>query len=140
MKYRWEDLPERKNCFTVRDAAMINLNTGKVVRNYTANTKIAVVQKCVTPKKTYYRTADAVYHYLNYAFEASAFGLPNEKAPSAPSSVSPKQERPVTRTLKQAEKQTVSKQADSPKDGGARGPKGWLQRILRRTNGETKNP
>ena len=86
MKYIWKDLPKRLNCFTVRNARMVNLDTGKIVSNFAANTKIAVVQKCVTPTKTWYRTQEAAHHQLNYAFEASAFGLPNEKAPSAPSS------------------------------------------------------
>ena len=79
MKYEWKDLPKRENYFTVKNTAMINLNTGKTVRQYCTNTKIAVVQKCVTPDKTYYRTYDAYHNYLNYAFEAEAFGLPNEK-------------------------------------------------------------
>lgn len=82
---KWEDLPKRKNCFTVRNAAMMNLNTGEPIRHYSANTKIQVVQKCNIDGTTYYRTADAAYNFLNHAFEASAFGLPNEKAPLVPS-------------------------------------------------------
>ena len=136
MKYVWEDLPERKNFFTIRNAAMINLNTGKVVRNYLANTKIAVVQKCVTPKKTYYRTEDAVYHYLNYAFEASAFGLPNEKAPSAPSAESNSSN---SHTNSKSKKQKVSAKK-TPSEGGEKGQKrSWFSRIFRRINGKAKN-
>lgn len=85
MKYVWKDLPKPLNCFTTRNTIMIDLNNGKIVNNYAANTKIVVVQKCVTPKGTFYRTNSAKHHYLNYAFKATAFGLPNEKAPSAPS-------------------------------------------------------
>ena len=85
MKYIWQDLPKPLNCFTIRSATMVNLNNGKIVRHYSANTKIVVVQKCVTPNGTYYRTNEAAHHYLNYAFRASAFGLPDEKAPSVPS-------------------------------------------------------
>ena len=138
MKYEWIDLPERKNCFTVRNAAMINLNTGKVVQSYLANTKIAVVQKCVTPEKTYYRTQDAVHHYLNYAFEASAFGLPNEKAPSEPSNekVSPNSNttKPTTRTH---HSRTIKKQTSAqkivPSNGGERRRfKRILSKIFRR--------
>ena len=145
MKYEWKDLPERKNLFTVKNAAMINLNTGKTVRQYCTNTKIAVVQKCVTPGKTYYRTQDAAHHYLNYAFEAEAFGLPNEKAPSAPS-IKPKsigfstfKTPPATRTHKPGKKQTSTQQIVLPKDGGARRPKNWLKRLFRRNHGKTKN-
>ena len=65
MKYKWEDLPKPLNCFTVRSATMVNLNTGKIVSNYAANTKIVVVQKCVTENGTYYRTNEAAHHYPN---------------------------------------------------------------------------
>ena len=85
MKYIWQDLPEPISCFTIRNACMKNLNTGEIIQYYSANTKIMVVQKCVTPKGTYYRTESAKHNFLNFAFEASAFGLPNEFAPSAPS-------------------------------------------------------
>ena len=144
MKYVWEDLPERKNLFTVKNTAMINLNTGKTVRQYCTNTKIAVVQKCVTPEKTYYRTFDAAHNYLNYAFEAEAFGLPNEKAPSAHSSTpnslgkhtSPAKAK--SRTLFK-EKQTSAQKVILPKDGEAKRPKGWLRNIFRRKNGKAKN-
>lgn len=140
MKYVWKDLPKPMNCFTVRSARMINLNTGKIVSNYSANTKIVVVQKCVTPNKTYYRTQEAAYHYLNYAFEAAAFGLPNEKAPSAPSSKSKKtpnsilKYRPTTRTPKSEKKQTSSQKTSSK--GGEKGKKThWIKKLFRRKNG-----
>jgi len=141
MKYTWEDLPERKNLFTVKNTAMINLNTGKAVRHYATNTKIAVVQKCVTPEKTYYRTQDAYHNYLNYAFEAEAFGLPNEKAPSAPlrkpsSRVySALESSPESRTSSPVKKQTSSKTVAPSKDGEKRQRLGWLKRLFRRKNG-----
>lgn len=142
MKYVWEDLPERKNLFTVKNTVMTNLNTGKAVRQYCTNTKIAVVQKCVTPGKTYYRTQDAAHHYLNYAFEAEAFGLPNEKAPSAPSA-KPKpignfsnlRTSPTPRTYKSAEKQTSTQKSTAPKGGEEKGRLSWLKKIFRRRNG-----
>lgn len=139
MKYNWQDLPERKNLFTVKNTVMINLNNGKIVQHYATNTKIAVVQKCVTPEKTYYRTQDAVHNYLNYAFEAEAFGLPNEKAPSAPL---PKPEgkstlnsKSASRTLKPKEKQKDTPKVILPKGGEGRGLKHWLKNIFRRNNG-----
>lgn len=135
MKYVWQDLPERKNLFTVKNTTMINLNTGKIVRHYATNTKIAVVQKCVTPDKTYYRTQDAVHNYLNYAFEAEAFGLPNEKAPSAPSTKSNPGKKPATRTSKPAKKQTSVQNAKAPKGGEEKRRFGWLKKLFRRKNG-----
>lgn len=141
MEYNWQDLPEKKNCFTVRNATMVNLNTGKIIRHYSANTKIVVVQKCVTPEKTYYRTQEAAHHYLNYAFEASAFGLPNEKAPSVPSSKPNSldtfhlDKKSATRTLRPAKKQTSAQKASNPKGGEEKRLRSWLRRIFRRKNG-----
>lgn len=140
MKYEWQDLPERKNLFTVKNTVMINLNTGKIVRHYATNTKIAVVQKCVTPEKTYYRTYDAFHNYLNYAFEAEAFGLPNEKAPSAPSNNSrrldnfeKKLDKAFTHTLDT--KQKLEQKPLTSKDGERRRAIKWLKKIFRRKNG-----
>ena len=139
MKYNWIDLPERKNCFTVRSAVMLNLNTGEVIRHYSANTKIAVVQKCITPEGTYYRTSEAAQHYLNYAFKASAFGLPDEKAPSEHSST-PNSHlnglcKPVSRTPRPAKKQKFIQKPASSKDGETRQPNRWWRKIFRRKNG-----
>lgn len=135
MKYEWQDLPERKNLFTVKNTVMINLNTGKTVRHYATNTKIAVVQKCVTPEKTYYRTQDAAYHYLNYAFEAESFGLPNEKAPSAPSKIPLKKSKSGTSHAKtDRKKQTSSQNKVDPKDGGGIFKK-IVNKMLRKKNG-----
>lgn len=134
MKYVWEDLPERKNLFTVKNTTMINLNTGEIVRHYATNTKIAVVQKCVTPDKTYYRTQDAVHNYLNYAFEAEAFGLPNEKAPSAPSVKSNPEKKSATHT-QPTEKTNIYATFVSPKGGEGKTHIGWLKRLFRRKNG-----
>ena len=141
MKYEWQDLPERKNLFTVKNTVMINLNTGKAVRHYATNTKIAVVQKCITPEKTYYRTYDAFHNYLNYAFEAEAFGLPNEKAPSAPSVEDNSHvnsiytPEPAPRTLKPDKKQTSSQKPTAPKGGEEKRHFGWLKKLFRRKNG-----
>ena len=145
MKCNWEDLPERKNYFTVRSASMVNLNTKKVVRTYPANTKIAVTQKCVTPEGTFYRTGEAEYNYLNYAFKASAFGLPNEKAPSAPSSKNSflgsfvRKKLTAARAQMPFKKQTSSQKPTSSKDGEKRGGHGAFGKIFRRKNGKAKN-
>lgn len=147
MKYNWVDLPKPLNCFTVRSATMVNLNNGKIVNNYSANTKIVVVQKCVTEKGTYYRTREAAYNYLNYAFRASAFGLPDEKAPSAPSSKPnslekkshPLKLKTTTRAQSSKKKQTSSKTTVSPKDGEEKQHKSWFSRLFRRKNGKAKN-
>lgn len=141
MKCIWEDLPERKNLFTVKNTAMVNLNTGKAIQRYSANTKIAVVQKCTILDKTYYRTYEAAHHNLNYAFEASAFGLPNEKAPSAPSMDNPrslksiKRKKSANRTQTPIKKQTASKVPVPPKDGEEKRHRHWFSRLFRRKNG-----
>lgn len=144
MKYDWQDLPERKNCFTIRNAVMVNLNTGKIVRYYSANTRITVVQKCVTPEKTYYRTSEAAHHYLNYAFEASAFGLPDEKAPSAPpyKKISPQRYAKPRLDLRNPShniKQKCTQQVAKPNDGEAMRHRGLFSRLFRRLNGKAKN-
>lgn len=141
----WLDLPKRMNCFTVRNAAMYNLNTGKIIQYYSANTKIAVVQKCVTTEGTFYRTAEAAHHYLNYAFKASAFGLPDEKAPSAPSpKTTPlgklsKKLTPVSSTPSPEDNTNNSATVVLPKGGEGRQRKSWFSKLFRRKNGITKN-
>ena len=131
MKYAWEDLPERKNYFTVKNTTMVDLDNGKIVRHYCTNTKIAVVQKCITPENTYYRTEDAFSHNLNYAFEASAFGLENEKAPLVPTygSVS------ANNTQKPIKKTNSGPKAPSPKSGEAAGIIKRLRDFIRRHRG-----
>lgn len=138
MKYEWKDLPSPKGMFTVRSAWMKDLNTGKIVNDYSAGTKIQVVQKCITADKTYYRTATAARNNLNYAFEASAFGLPNEIAPSAHLKLSPTKKRKLaTRTPSSVRKQTKKAKSSSPKDGGAKskGKDSWFSKLFRRKNG-----
>lgn len=137
MKYEWKDLPKPINCFTVRSATMVNLNNGRIVQHYSANTKIVVTQKCVTPEKTYYRTRSAAHHYLNYAFEASAFGLPNEKASSEPSPISPRKENtgPSLYTPNRAIKQKPSEKRVRSKDEGGKGLSKLVKKLFRRKNG-----
>lgn len=140
MKYKWEDLPEKLNCFTVRNASMINLNTGKTVRQYSTNTKIVVVQKCVAPECTYYRTSEAEHHYLNYAFKAADFGLPNDEAPSEHSrstSLNTRTTKELGHHILPTRKTKTSPKSASPKDGGEMRPIRLLKKIklFRRKNG-----
>lgn len=81
----WVDLEKPQNVFTVRNAAMRDLNDGEIIQCYSANTKIVVTQKCITEQGSFYRTNSAKTKRLDWAFEASAFGLPNEFAPPRPS-------------------------------------------------------
>lgn len=136
----WQDLPKRLNCFTVRNAAMIDLNTKEIIRHYSANTKIAVVQKCVTPEGTYYRTAESALHGLDHAFKGTAFGLPDEKAPSAPIRKFSALGSNTHTTLHEKghsfslsnETNKHSRKEGSSKDGEKRPHMRWLKGILRR--------
>lgn len=130
----WQDLPERKNCFTVRNASMLDLDKQKIVRAYSANTRINVVQKTTLPYGTFYRTEYAKEHGLNWAFKASAFGLPNDVAPSAPSASPLSNSKSVAHTPKPAAKQK-SENKTLPKGGEARQRRSWLGRLFRRKNG-----
>ena len=137
MKCVWIDLPKPLSCFTVKNTTMVNLNTGKIVSNYSTNTKIVLVQKCITENGTYYRTRDAAHNYLNYAFRASAFGLPDEKAPSEPSSHNKpnssnvKQKKSETRTPPTNKTKTSPKSA-VPNDGEGRRHHNWFSKLFRR--------
>lgn len=137
MRCNWEDLPKPLSCFTTRNATMINLNTKRIIQHYSANTKIIVVQKCITSEGTYYRTASARHHYLNYAFKASAFGLPDEKAPSAPSatpgSLGSSSTKPASRTHLPVEKTKKTPKKAASKDG-ERLHRKLFDRIFRRKN------
>lgn len=136
---KWEDLPKIKSCFTARNTTMVNLDNKKIIQYYSANTKIVVVQKYVSPEGTYYRTESAKRGGLNWAFKASALGLPDEKAPSAhsstPNSQYEKSRKPDTHTPKPVKKQKVTQKVATPKDGEERQLRGWLRRIFRRKNG-----
>lgn len=132
MKYIWENLPKKTTMFTVRNATLRNLNTGEIVQHYSSNTRIDIVQKCVTEKNTYYRTQSAEHHNLNWAFEASAFGLPNEKAPSAPvNSLKVKPNSVPLHTTPGTKKQKSTKKSSTPQDGGAMEIISWLKKIFR---------
>lgn len=88
---------------------MMNLETNKPIQFYSANTRINVAQKAIVGETTYYRTATAKEKNLNWAFKATDFGLPNEKAPLAPvipehtffskNSISPKKQKLNQKTI-----------------------------------------
>ena len=124
MKFVWKDLPDKKTVFTVRNAVLRNLNTGKIVQHYSANTRIDVVQKCITVDCTYYRTSSAAYNNLNWAFEARDFGLPNEAAPSAHTHNSQIKKVPH---LPSPENKNESAYIALPKDGEAKATKRSLR-------------
>lgn len=116
MKYSWQALEKPKVVFTVRNATMRDLKTGKVIQFYASNTRINVVQKLVTDKGTFYRTESAVNNGLNWAFEASAFGLPNEVALSVPTHSTPPTVRKSSTPKTPRTKQKDIQKAEAPKD------------------------
>ena len=125
MGCHWTELPKPLNVFTTRDTVMKNLNTGKIIQHYSANTRLTMAQKCITPKGTFYRTRSAKEHGLNWAFEAPALGLPNEVAPSAPTTLPPTNsigKQKDTLAKPSAEKQKSIQNITHPtKDGGSDG-------------------
>lgn len=132
-KLVWEDLPKPANTFTTRSAIMYDLNASKAVQYYSANTKIVVVQKCVTEKGSFYRTASARENSLNWAFEATALGLPNEIAPSVPTSSPKVKPKPAhSHTTSGTKKQKPVQNAPTPQDGEAKENISWLKRLFKR--------
>lgn len=131
MKIVWQDLPKAKGLFTKRSSIMKNLDDGKAVQHYSANTKIAVVQKAQFQGNTYYRTNSAKEKGLNWAFEASVFGLPNEAAPPAPTkvSVSYTLNAPKPRKSQPRKKQKCAQKPSSPK-GGEEKEQSLIKRLL----------
>ena len=134
MKLNWQDLPKPKAVFTVRNAEMVDLDKKKIVQYYSANTRINVVQKVNYKGDTYYRTGSTVEKGLNWAFKASAFGLPNDEAPLEPS-FSPKNSESVSRTLPDNEKTNSSPKTVLPDSGEERRKIPFFKRIFRRKNG-----
>ena len=129
----WEDLPKGLGVFTICDTAMVNLDKNEVVKYYSANTKIEVVQKNVTKDVTYYRTQPAKDRGLNWAFEATALGLPNDKAPSAHSEIlPPNSDKSASRTPKAGKKTKTKPKVILPKDGEGASPRGLLKRLFRK--------
>lgn len=135
----WVDLEKPKNVFTVRSAAMYDLRNKKMIQHYLANTKIQVVQKAIFNGETYYRTESAKTRGLDWAFKATAFGLPNEAAPSVPSPKSDSlghlanSRKSRSSAPTSAKKQTVIQKAARPQDGEGK-RRGWLKKIFRRKN------
>lgn len=136
-KIIWEDYPSPKNLFTKRNATMKDLETNKTIQYYSANTKIVIVQKAQVNDQTFLRTASARDHDLDWAFEASAFGLPNDVAPSAPINFSPTNNSRLEELAHSLEKRqkSVQKNAASSKDGEKKLRLGWLRKLFGRKNG-----
>ena len=137
----WKDLEKGKDVFTIRNATMVDLRSKKIVQCYSANTKIRVIQKTIFNNHTYYRTETAKRNGLDWAFRASAFGLPDDKAPSAPKpevlslTSSTNSEKPVVRTLKPVVKQQkLTKKVASSEDGEKKRHHSWIKKIFRRKN------
>lgn len=141
-KIIWEDLENRGAMFTKRNASMVSLDTGKVIQQYSSNTRINVVQKAFYNGELYFRTATAKEKGLNWAFKASAFDAPNEKAPSAhsskPNSLEPNTRNKGTSIPFNQKKQTSYPKVVSSKDGETKRLKTLFKSIFRRKNG-TKN-
>lgn len=137
----WKDTPKPLNLFTVRNATMRDLETKKIIQYYSANTKISVVQKTQVGDTTYYRTASAKERSLNWAFEASAFGLPNEKAPSVPLSsfhtIAPYLEK-VAPALDTKQKSVKKNDIVSSKDGEKK-RRNLFVKIIKRIKFHNKN-
>lgn len=131
MEYTWQDLPKPMSAFTVRNACMIDLDRNKIVQYYSANTKLRVVQKCITPTTTYYRTAPATEKGLNWALKAAAFGLPNEHAPSALSSSPSNSISHTPRINKNGIKTPRGSSKDGEKTLARILPK-WIKKLLKR--------
>lgn len=129
MKIEWVPLEKPLSVFTTRNTVMWNLNNGAIVQHYSANTKLSMAEKAVTVNGTYYRTLSAAHHYLNFAFEASALGLPNEFAPSAPNNFSQDAGKSSVAKLK---KQTAAQQPAKASDDGGRPRLFFWKKFFRR--------
>lgn len=133
MNYEWIDLPERKSCFTTRNAVLYDMDSDEIIQYYSANTKIVVVQGCVTDRGTFYRTESAVKADVNFAFEADALGLPTEIAPPCPS---PSSYTLASAVSPSAENFTPNKQSAYTElpSGGEAAPRKrtWFKRLFKR--------
>lgn len=133
----WQDI-DSVSAFTKRNTTMRNILTKEIIQYYSANTKLTMVQKANYGGTTYYRTASARDKDLDWGFEATAFGLPNEAAPSAPSRPSRRPTSSEVNTLPQAEKQKNTQKVEPSNDGEKTTPPfsnkiiGRLRRLFRR--------
>lgn len=130
-KFIWVDLEKPKSVFTIRNATMRDLNDNEAIQYYSANTKIVVVQKCVTENGSFYRTNTAKVKGLDWAFEASAFGLPNEFAPPSKTlSNSLSFDKPVSTLPAKKQKRKI---CTPPMGGeGEKEKKSFLRRLFTR--------
>lgn len=137
-KIIWQDLPKPENLFTARSAVMKDLDKNKIVQHYLMNTKISLAQKAQVGEKIYYRTRTAKEKGLNWAFEASAFGLPNDVAPLGPSSShgsssTINSKKSAKSTSKSTKKQKVGPKATPSKSGGmGKARRFWRRLFMKR--------
>lgn len=137
IKIDWVDLPKPLNAFTKRSAQMRDLKHNKPIQFYAANTKIKLAQKGITEQGTFYRTQSAKDRDLDWAFEAAAFGLPNEKAPSVPSYPYPFPKKTLhletlALPLEKKQKSDEKKNIVSSKDGEKKRYKRWLKGVFKK--------
>ena len=67
---------------------MVDLDKGKIITYYSANTKISMMQQALVNGERYFRTGSAKEKGLNWAIKANSFTLPIDDAPLEPSSSS----------------------------------------------------
>lgn len=119
-KIEWKDIPNKPlGLFTKTGAKLVDLDTGKVVQSYSANTKINLAQEATYNGKKYYRTQYSQEKGFNWAFEASMFEEPivaPEPAPSAPTTDPPINSTPGGTQTPEENKNNDGQDEDS-KDG-----------------------
>lgn len=134
MKPNWEDLPKKLNVWTVRNTVMEDINTGEAIQHYSTNTHLRMFQKTHFKGDTWYRTESTANRDLDWAFKASSFGLPNEKAPSEP--IIPPKKTLVSKASKSAQEEKnifESLKSSAPtKDGEAGLNLGLFKKFFRR--------
>ena len=121
-KFVWEDLPEKTGFFTSCACNLWNLDDGKVVQTYSANTKIDVVQFTTVDGEKYYRTDYSKSKNFNWAFKVGDLApiisepmpIP-EPEPSAPSPSTPSNSNIDT----SQENEKDSKTKDEPQQDGS---------------------
>lgn len=117
-KIAWSNLPKTYHLFTKRSSAMVDLSTGEIVRHYSANVKINMVQQAIFKGERYFRTASAAHSGLNLAIKASSFTLPSDDAPLEPSEPSTLNSFTTSKKPRRpSAKQKSSQKSESSKSG-----------------------
>lgn len=134
MKPNWEDLPKKLNVWTVRNTVMEDINTGEIIQHYSTNTHLRMFQKTHFRGETWYRTESTANRGLDWAFKASSFGLPNEKAPSVHKDFFEETLAPKVSNSAQKEKHSFEslKSSAPAKDGEAGLNLGFFKKFFRK--------